>query len=43
MDRLGVSEGWLVVFDSDLTRPWDEKIASEDVPWREKTIHLICC
>jgi len=28
MDRLGVSEGWLVVADSDLTKPWDEKISS---------------
>lgn len=43
MDRLGVSEGWLVVFDPDLTKPWDEKIAMEDHPINGKTIHLIRC
>ena len=43
MDRLGVSEGWLVVFDPDLTKPWDDKISSEDLPADGKTIHLIRC
>ena len=43
MDRLGVSEGWLVVADSDLTKPWDEKISSEDILSNGKTIHLIRC
>ena len=43
MDRLGVSEGWLVVADSDLTKTWDEKISSEDVPQDGKTIHLVRC
>ena len=43
MDRLGVSEGWLVVADSDLAKPWDEKISSEDVPAGDKTIHIVCC
>ena len=43
MDRLGVSEGWLVVADSDLTKPWDEKISSTDIPQGDKTIHLVRC
>ena len=43
MDRLGVSEGWLVVADSDLAKPWDEKISSEDVPAGDKTIHVVSC
>ena len=43
MDRLGVSEGWLVVADSDLTKPWDDKISSEDVSQDGKTIHLVRC
>ena len=43
MDRLGVAEGWLVVADSDLTKPWDGKISSEDIPLDGKTVHLIRC
>ena len=43
MDRLGVSEGWLVVADSDLAKPWDEKISSTDIPQGGKTIHLVRC
>ena len=43
MDRLGQSEGWLVVADSDLTKPWDDKISSEDIAEGDKTIHVVCC
>ena len=43
MDRLGVDEGWLVVFDPDLSKPWDGKIYAKDLPWRGKTIHLVGC
>ena len=43
MDRLGQSEGWLVVADSDLSKPWDEKIFSEDIQLDGKTIHLVRC
>ena len=43
MDRLGQSEGWLVVSDPDLTKPWDGKISSEDIAQDGKTIHLIRC
>ena len=43
MDRLGVSEGWLVVADSDLTKSWDEKISSTDIQQDGKTIHLVRC
>ena len=42
-DRLGRSEGWLVVADPDLTKPWDGKISSEDIPLDGKTIHLVRC
>ena len=31
MDHLGVTEGWLVVFDPDLAKPWDDKISSADI------------
>ena len=43
MDRLGVSEGWLVVFDPDLAKPWDGRIYSKDIPWRGKLIHIVGC
>ena len=43
MDRLGQSEGWLVVADADLTKPWDEKISWEDIPADGRTIHLVQC
>ncbi|MDO5318532.1 MAG: ATP-binding protein [bacterium] len=43
MDRLGVSEGWLVVFDPDLAKSWNEKIGAEDVVQDGKTIHVIHC
>ena len=43
MDRLGQTEGWLVVVDGDLAKPWDEKIASEDIVWNGKAVHVVRC
>ena len=43
MDRLGVNEGWLVVADSDLTKPWDDKISMSSLERDGKTIHVIRC
>ena len=43
MDSLGVAEGWLVVADTDLSKPWDDKISTEDVSLDGKTIHLVRC
>ena len=43
MDRLGVDEGWLVVFDPDMAKPWDEKISHEDRVVDGKTIHVFLC
>ena len=43
MDRLGVAEGWLVVVDADLTKPWEEKISSEDIQLDGKAIHVVGC
>ena len=42
-DRLGVEEGWLVVFDPDMTKSWDEKIGREDLPVDGKIMHLVKC
>ena len=43
MDHLGVDEGWLVVLDPDLTKPWDGKIRREDLERGGRRIHLYCC
>ena len=43
MDRLGVGEGWLVVADSDLSKPWDGKISTAEVLQGGKTIHVVRC
>ena len=43
MDGLGVNEGWLVVADPDVTKPWDGKLSSEDILRNGKTIHLVRC
>ena len=43
MDRLGVPEGWLVVFDPDLTKPWEGKISSADIFQDGKAVHVIRC
>ncbi len=43
-DLCGVREGWLVVFDRDPDRPWDDKITWED--HRDdagRTLHLVGC
>ena len=43
MDRLGVNEGWLVVFDPDLSKPWEDKIYTKDLSRNGKTVHLVGC
>jgi len=43
MDTLGVTVGWLVVFDRDPERPWDTKIFREEITHKDKTIHIFGC
>jgi len=43
MDRLGVSEGWLVVFDPDLTKSWTDKLGRDEIVRNGKAIHVVCC
>ena len=38
---LGLSEGWMAVFDEDKDKPWDEKIYTRDETIDGKTIHVI--
>ena len=41
LDTLGLAEGWMAVFDEDMTKPWDEKIYSRDEEFDGKTLHLV--
>ena len=41
LDTLGLSEGWMAVFDEDMSKPWDEKLYRRDVELNGKTIHVI--
>jgi len=41
MDRLGVDEGWLVVFDPDLTKPWEDRIGLDEVAWNGRAVHVV--
>ena len=43
MDRLGQTEGWLVVVDPDFAKPWDGKITNSDIEFNGKTIHVVTC
>jgi hypothetical protein len=43
MDKLGCSEGWLIVFDRRKTIPWDEKIFWQTHEVGGKTIHIVGC
>ena len=43
IDHLGQSEGWLVVFDPDLAKPWDEKIGLDEVERDGRRIHIVRC
>ena len=41
LDSLGLSEGWMAVFDDDKSKPWDEKIFLRDEVVSGKTIHIV--
>ena len=41
LDVLGLSEGWMPVFDEDKAKPWDEKIFLRDETCEGKTIHVV--
>ncbi len=44
-DNCGIvnCEQFLVVFDPDMAKPWDEKISHEDRVVDGKTIHVFFC
>ena len=41
LDTLGLDEGWMAVFDEDMSRPWDEKIYNRDISLAGKTLHIV--
>ena len=41
LDELGLSEGWMPVFDKSKDKPWDEKIYTRDETFNGKVIHVI--
>ena len=38
---LGLSEGWMAVFDTDPAKPWEEKLYTRTAAFGGKTIHVI--
>ncbi|MDR3155165.1 MAG: hypothetical protein LBW85_13090 [Deltaproteobacteria bacterium] len=43
LDDAGEEEGWLVVFDRDKAKSWDQKIFCKTEKFRNKTIHVFGC
>ena len=41
LDTLGLSEGWMAVFDTESGTPWDEKLYNRDIAFDGKTIHVV--
>ncbi len=41
LDSLGLSEGWMPVFDADPDRSWEEKLFSKDETFGGKTLHIV--
>ena len=41
LDDLGLSEGWMPIFDKSKTKTWDEKIYTRDETFNGKTIHVV--
>jgi hypothetical protein len=43
LDRLGLAEGWLVMFDLRKTISWEERLYIRDVEHAGKRIHIVGC
>jgi hypothetical protein len=43
LDAAGQDEGWLVIFDRDRNKAWEEKIYWENTLFLGKTMHLVGC
>ncbi|MEM9462871.1 MAG: ATP-binding protein [Myxococcota bacterium] len=43
LDTLGLSEGWLVMFDLRSTLPWQERLSTREQEHRGKRVHIVGC
>jgi hypothetical protein len=43
LDRLGLDEGWLVLFDLRSTKPWAERLTTRAVELGPRRIHVVGC
>ena len=41
LDKLGLAEGWMAVFDVSSSNPWTEKLYNRDVQFDGKTLHVV--
>ncbi len=41
LDRLGLAEGWMPVFDDDKSKTWEERLYNRDEAFGGKTIHVV--
>ena len=41
LDKLGLPEGWMAVFDEDKAKPWDEKLYNRDIELNGKMLHVV--
>jgi hypothetical protein len=43
LDTSGEKEGWLVIFDRDRNKSWEEKLTWTTVNYEQFTIHIVGC
>ncbi|MDR2198760.1 MAG: hypothetical protein LBR53_04785 [Deltaproteobacteria bacterium] len=43
MDLCGAKEGWLVIFDTNWDKDWDDKITWESIEFNNAIIHIAGC
>ncbi len=43
LDKLGLDEGWLVLFDRRATTPWEDRLLSRTVPRGARQLHVVGC
>ena len=41
LGTLGLSEGWMPIFDEDKSKSWDEKLYTRDIEFGGKALHII--
>ena len=41
LDKLGLAEGWMPIFDEDKSKSWEEKLYNRDVEFNGKTLHVV--